>query len=201
MIRPETLWLIRHGPINAKPSRCIGWTDLPLFDPEQAQKEANKYLPLIKTSDAVYTSDLVRAVQTATPIAQLLKCPLVATNALREMHFGQWEGKSWKEIEAEFPEAYHHYMQNWKTANTPQGESYSDLTGRVRSFLENIFKKAEYRSIVIVGHAGSLRVIISEILGRSAEESMEIQIDRGKAVVLQFDCHSGDWKIDQNPGE
>ena len=201
MIRPGTLWLIRHGPINAKPSRCIGWTDLPLSDPEQARKEAIKFVSLIKTSKAVFTSDLTRAVQTATFIAQLLKCPMVATNALREMHFGQWEGKSWAEIETEFPDAYRRYMRNWKTANTPRGESYSDLTGRVKSFLENIFKKAEYRSIVIVGHAGSLRVIISEILGRSAEESMDIQIDRGKAVVLQFDRQSGEWKLDQNPDE
>ena len=189
MTRLETLWLIRHGPIDAKPGLCIGWGDPPLANEEDAEARGERHAAMIKNAGAVYTSDLQRAVRSARPISSRLGCPLIIDKALREIHFGAWEGKTWAEVERDFPEAYRHYMENWRTAKMPGGESYTDLKQRVITFINKELLPTTHKCLVVVAHGGSLMAMMDQLMGSFSNAYPNKMLDRGEAAVLRNNCH------------
>jgi len=178
------LWLIRHEEIDAEPSRCIGWTDIPLSVPSQAQELVKQFAARIGSAQIVYTSDLLRAVQTAEPLADALKCPLIKTRALRELHFGRWENLTWEEIQYSDPVNFKRFMDHWQTEPAPDGESYSDLKARIEGFWTHVCMVHQEGTIAIVGHGGSLRVMTGLIVGLDDKCAMSIPFDRGHAAFI-----------------
>lgn len=193
---PACLWLIRHEEIDAEPGRCIGWTDIPLSAPSQVQLSAKQFATRIGTARIVYTSDLLRAVQTAEPLADVLKCPLKKNKALRELHFGRWENLTWEEIERLAPVGYRKFMEHWLTEPAPGGESYRDLKGRIARFWRRVLADHENGTIVVVGHGGSLRILIGQIIGMDDKRAMGIPFDRGRAAFINRKNGEHIWNMD-----
>ncbi len=196
---PRVLWLIRHLQIDDSPGQMIGWTDLPLSDPASADQYAAAYLPLIQRGAVVYTSDLKRAVQTATPLAKALNCPMETTDELREINFGRWEGLTWPEIEKKDPAAYGRMMENWMTERMPGGESTADQMVRLQAFWERVRHLHTGQTIVVVGHGGSLRPLAGIILGQTVETVMAKALNRGNAIRIERKTGINAWDI--NPLE
>ncbi|MFW6058354.1 MAG: nicotinate-nucleotide--dimethylbenzimidazole phosphoribosyltransferase, partial [Persicimonas sp.] len=84
--------------------------------------------------EAIVSSDLQRAVQTAEILEDQLGRPRHETRLLREMHFGDWEMSTWASIEHREPEAYQAFMEDWIHTAAPGGESFRDLCTRVEHF-------------------------------------------------------------------
>ena len=145
-------WLVRHGPTHAK--TMVGWSDLPAdLSDHSALKRLNAFLP---AEALVVSSDLCRAVSTADALSgqALHRHRLPHDPALREMHFGSWELRSYAEIEACEPVQIRAFWESPGAQRAPGGESWDDLTCRVWSALDRLQDRAE--DIIVVAHFGPI---------------------------------------------
>ena len=163
------LILIRHG-VTAwnLEKRFQGQIDTPLTDlgHEQAEKTADALSG--EPVSCIYTSDLVRAQQTAMPIADNLGLPLLAEPSLRERNFGAFEGKTHAEIQANYPVDFAKWQArdlNYRFGGT--GETLAGFAKRVELSINSIVKRSlgqtsgALKAIVIVTHGGVLNVLYS----------------------------------------
>ncbi|MCL4234811.1 MAG: histidine phosphatase family protein [Deltaproteobacteria bacterium] len=193
---PDTIWLVRHGPIDVKYGVCVGSTDLPLATNENARARAEALAAHIRSASAVYTSNARRALQTAQPLAAVIDAPLETTPELRELDFGAWEMRAWSEIERNDPGNYSRFMADWRNERAPGGESYADLERRVTSWWARIAPSHDGGSVVVVGHGGSLRILAAHLLSMIAEEAMFMPFGRGHAAFVQLPSRSHVLDID-----
>jgi probable phosphoglycerate mutase len=165
------LYLIRHGQslFNAE-KRIQGQTDIALspFGEKQslALAAAFRGLPI----DAVYASPLRRAMQTAAPIADVLKLEIRTDDRLKEINAGIFEGVGWDEIESHSPEAAARWQAQEPDFVIPGGESRRALGVRGRAALMDIFE-AGHRQAVVVAHGGVLGAALKSLLGIQIDNS------------------------------
>ncbi len=162
------LWLIRHGPTHSR-SFC-GWRDIPadLSDHDQIER-LETFLP----PDApLVSSDLIRTVTTADRL-QGSRPRLPHDPALREIHFGRWEGMDFAAIEAESPGALEDLWQGRRPA--PEGESWPDLCARVVPAL--LGHAARAPEVIVVAHFGTILAALEGIGGLSHAEALARHID------------------------
>jgi probable phosphoglycerate mutase len=152
------LW--RHGQtaFNAQ-RRFQGQTDIPLnaLGREQASRAA-RYLAALRP-DAIFSSDLMRATETADELARLTGLTVQLDKDLRERYGGAWEGKTDTEIREQYPEAYAVWVP-------PDGETISAVADRAFAALERIADGIPPRSLaVVVSHGAALNMGMSRLLG------------------------------------
>jgi broad specificity phosphatase PhoE len=157
------LWLIRHGQTDWN---LIGrWQgQVPyapgLNDLGHAQALAVRDQLMDKHFSAIYTSDLLRARQTADLIAEPLGLTVILEPRLREMNLGAWEGMLSSDIEVQYPYEIEKRKKDPLHAHTPNGESLLEVSGRVIEAINEITSKHPDRSVLVVSHGVSLAVII-----------------------------------------
>ena len=123
--------LIRHGQSQGNAEgRFGGHTDTPLSPLGRRQAEATAKALASEKFDAVYASDLPRAIATATPLAQLTGAPLEITDALRERSVGVMEGLTFAEAAAQHPEQYQALLRRDFDHVLLGGESYRQMLDR-----------------------------------------------------------------------
>ena len=118
--------LIRHGQTEWNiAGKYQGQSDVALSDKgiEQARCLAQNF-PL-EQLDAVYASDLSRALVTAEQVARHFGCVVQPEPSLREMNFGEWEGLTYKQIAAQWPEAMGTFFQRPDMLEIPGGEGFA----------------------------------------------------------------------------
>jgi probable phosphoglycerate mutase len=152
-----TLILIRHGETdwNAQ-HRWQGHSDTPLNDAGRLQ--AGRLATELEHLDAVYSSDLARARETAEIIAGSLGLEIRLDPRLRERSFGAWEGLTTEEIESSFPDE----QRRWRTgigAGAADAESFEAFAARVSSFVEEVGRRHVDEDVLVVAHGGTIRVI------------------------------------------
>jgi broad specificity phosphatase PhoE len=158
-------------------------------DPELTEK-GRTALPAIISRlgvappSAIWCSDLVRAKETATKIAEHFGVVCRPSVALREMNFGLWEGLSWKEVEAQFPEDARAWARCFPHHHPPGGESFVGFQSRVVSELKRVSTDAGDGYMLVVTHAGFIRVATAWVLGIPDNRISRIAVDHGAAVVL-----------------
>ena len=152
--------------------------------------------PLTAHSDVVrvVSSDLRRALGSAWLTADVTRRVVESDPRLREISFGEWDGKSWVEIERADPVRLRQWMEHWTDSSAPGGESVHDLQHRAVSWLaDNVSLPAApgapARAIVIVSHAGWIRAAVSHLLGTDIGSMFEIPVDY--AHVTAIDIASG----------
>src|SRR5688572_30254341 len=130
------LYLIRHGQSagNAE-GRFGGHSPTPLSELGIQQAELTAQALAKENINAIYTSDLFRAVQTAEPLAKLLDLPIIKTSAFRERNVGVLEGKTFDESKEEFPKDYYALVHRNVHHVITEGESYRHLLRRATSAL------------------------------------------------------------------
>lgn len=168
------LLLVRHGETDWNAAgRIQGLTDIALNDAGRRQAERLYRRLHDRTIDAVYSSDLTRALETARIVAGderlagRRRVPLRAAGALREIAYGAWEGKTRAELE----EAGHGpWLDAWvrgEWCEAPQGgEPREDVDRRVDHFLSAIFPRHVGETVLVVSHGGPLRLLIARLMGR-----------------------------------
>lgn len=157
------LILIRHGQTDySSQNRYCGFSNPPLNDKGiwQAEKLAVR-LKDTKT-DKVYSSDLIRAYQTANIIFG--DNPIEKTPDLREMNFGLFEGLKYEQLVGNYPELYGDWVDNPEKIKTPNGEGLGDLSKRVEQRLSFIISQHEDRTLAVVTHSGPIRIVLCKAL-------------------------------------
>lgn len=153
--------IIRHGQSTANlEERYAGWYDAPLT--ELGRKQAaitTDYILKNYHVDAVYSSDLIRAVETVKEIAARANVPLVKEKALREIDGGEWEEKQVEEIAREYPEQAYLWKTDIGKARPTGGESFAELQVRIDSALRKIAAENDGKTVVVASHGGAIRTM------------------------------------------
>lgn len=134
---------------------------------------------------AIWSSDLVRAVETAEPIARHFRLCYKTSPGFREMNFGKWEGLTWKEVELEYPEDARAWAKLFPHHRPPGGESFLELQSRVTEQLEQLGEHAEAGCTLVVTHAGFIRTAVARILGAPDERISRIGQNYGAVTTLE----------------
>jgi broad specificity phosphatase PhoE len=114
---------------------------------------------------AIYSSDLLRAVQTAEPLAGLLGLEINTNAAFRERNVGVLEGLTFDESKQAHPEDYYALVNRTVHHVITNGESYRDLLDRITSELKNILREHRGQRIAIFTHTGALCFMTLYLLG------------------------------------
>lgn len=171
------LVLIRHGETDMnRELRFQGHLNVGLnaIGLEQARRLAARMAG--ETADAVYVSDLLRAQQTAQPIAGELALPPVADEGLREQHFGRVEGMCVADIQRDMPEAWAGWLRFEEDFAMPEGESTRAFHARVMDAIQRVVARHPRQRVVVVTHGGVLDMIYrtARSLGLSGPRQSEI---------------------------
>ena len=159
------LLLARHGNTKGNSAeRFWGQTDVELSDEGtwQAERLADRLAG--EVIGTVYSSNLSRAKATAEIIASRHGQEVITCPELLEINFGKVEGLSFNEIGERHPDL----VRNWPTRDPsfrfPEGESMTDLDSRVVKFLSRLDKHTSEDTVLVVAHAGVLRLLICHLL-------------------------------------
>ncbi|MBL9050403.1 MAG: histidine phosphatase family protein [Tabrizicola sp.] len=170
-------WLVRHGPTHAK--TMTGWTDLPAdLSDTAALARLSEHLP---EGAPVISSDLSRAVATADALGRRPRLP--HDPALREIHFGQWETRSFAEIETEAPDHIRAFWESPGEIRPPGGESWNDLTARTWAALDRLLGPPD---LIVVAHFGPIVAALQRAEGVSPESAFGHRIDNLSVTCLTF---------------
>lgn len=159
---PQKIILVRHGETDYNlEKRMQGWLEIPLNAQGHEQARATaKRLKEIHV-DALYSSDLLRAQETAEYIAHALHKEVITSPALRERDMGIFAGWQW-EVEAspkkhalwqEFEHARDHEDFSW---NKHRGESLRQMTDRLIVFMQHLHTQHVDQTVVLVTHGGTI---------------------------------------------
>jgi broad specificity phosphatase PhoE len=172
------LYLVRHGETEwNRKNLCMGQLDIPLNDlgVRQAERLAERLSKI--TIDALYTSDLSRASQTAQMIAQKTGLTPIVKKELREIYLGDYQGISTEELRKKFPSAY--LIPSGKAAQAkeleyPEIETRTKLYFRAVRIFNEISKNHPDQTVVIVSHGGLIRCLTNFVLGQNSNCKDEI---------------------------
>jgi 2,3-bisphosphoglycerate-dependent phosphoglycerate mutase len=193
---------VRHGETDWNATgRLQGQQDTPLnaVGRQQARQAARRLAR--EPVWALYSSDLARAVETATIIAEPLGLTVVTTPRLRERQYGAWEGLTAAEIQARYPEQYAAWRARSPHFAPPQGESRSRLLTRALAELQAIARRHVRETVVVVTHGGLCYVLINHILedgngdrreftfGNASIHTLEVTGDRWAVIAMNEIAH------------
>lgn len=166
------IYLVRHGESEGNLKRiCLGHTNLDLTERGREQAlftaEALRDVPFA----TIYSSDLIRAMNTARPHADMRSVDVIGCDALRELYFGDWENQPVTRLEEVYGELYTvGWRQNFGTFIAPGGESVVECAERIESALEKIAAKHPSECILVVSHAACIRALWGKISGVAPAE-------------------------------
>ena len=166
------LYLVRHGQSAGNAEGRFGGhsaTPLSALGKRQAQLVA-KALAKEKIH-AVYSSDLLRAVQTAEPLAKILNLKINATGAFRERHVGVLEGLTFDEAKENFTVDYNALVSREVAHVITDGESYQQLLKRATGALEDILQSHAGEKVAIFAHTGTICFLTLYLLGAIHEHT------------------------------
>lgn len=147
---------IRHGETAWNvDTRIQGQLDIPLNDTGRWQAERLAAALADEGVQALYSSDLLRAHQTAQAIARVTGLPIVTDAGLRERGFGEYEGHTYKEIEARWPEG----SERWRRREPDfqpggHGESLNTFFARCTGVAARLAAAHPGQTVAIVAHGG-----------------------------------------------
>ena len=181
------LLLIRHlEPDRSVHGRAYGSLDAPLsaLALEQAAKLAQA-LESVRL-DAVYSSPLRRALETATPLAVHRKLVPIVHEGFREIDFGEIEGSRYEEIEESSPGLFQSWMSDPTGVTFPGGESFAELRLRVLAAAEEIRERHRGSAVALVAHAGVTRTIVAASLSMPDEALFRLDHAYGAVSVIDW---------------
>lgn len=158
--------LLRHGQTDWNIQRLYqGHADIPLNDTGMSQILRAGELLMDKEIDAIYSSDLVRARQTAEAVHHYHpNIPLIIDPRLRERGFGEYEGRPYAK-DLMNPGIRDDMDQNPLTFRFNGGESIQDVSVRAEKVLDEILKRYPEKTVLIVSH-GSFLTVISALINK-----------------------------------
>ena len=177
------LLLVRHGETDwNKKLRYQGWRDIPLNPTglEQARLAAEAlkaYAPV-----ALFASSLTRTMQTAEIIGKAIGLSPQSDQRLKEIRFGEWEGRTYPEVLELFPQEVRMWRECPLQAQVPGGETLKQVLERMLEALKEICSAAE-GNVVVVTHGGPIRLLLCHI---GAEGAMwQYSVKPGSITIIE----------------
>jgi len=173
-----TTLLLRHGqtPLSVE-RRFAGRGDFPLTDTGRQQAAAaSARLAGRGGIDAIVSSPLSRTRRTAEAVAEATGAPLLVDDGLVETDFGQWEGKSFAEVSAQWPDEMTAWLASTDAA-PPGGESFAATARRVLAALDRLLAAHAGRTVVVVSHVTPIKTLLCRALLAPPAALFRIHLD------------------------
>lgn len=181
------IYLLRHGQVAGyEEKRYNGQADVPLTAEGEAQFGLLQLRLQKKAISAVYSSDLSRCQRGAKLIAASHDLEVTVDVQLRELNIGAWEGKTWNELQAEFPQEWQARLANIVNYQVPQGESLADLAARVYPVIAGIVTAHLGEEVVVVAHGGVNRVILLGAIGAPLHRIFALEQNYGCLNIIDY---------------
>ncbi len=197
-VAPTTVVLIRHGRTSLTEGNRIsgrGGADPELS--ESGRKDAEAVARLVATLgtsgpyqqlrplDAIYSSPIRRAVETASAIAEGVGLPIVLEEGFAEISFGDWDGLTHDEASVRDRDLFENWRGSWTIA-PPNGESLEGFDARVMASLQKCIVAHPGQTIGIVAHVMPIRGIIRKAIGAAKDAYWSIQVAPCSVSILRF---------------
>lgn len=172
------LTMIRHTSVDVPAGVCYGFSDVPLNPSFEAEAEIVKANLEGLSFDKVFSSPLSRC----TKLAEFCGYPNPTLDErIKELNFGDWEKKSWTQIDKADAAPW---FADWLNHPAKNGESYAMMQKRVFGFLDDI-KSGNEGSICVFAHGGVIRLTHVYLGIYPLDESFEFPVEYGQ--VFHFD--------------
>ena len=185
--------MVRHGQsiANAQ-SRFAGHSDFDLSDLGRQQAECvAAYLRRMKiVPDAIYSSDLKRAHNTALPISKEFGLPINDTEQLREIFAGSWESMTVDDIYEKYRDDFITWRTDFSNARCTDGESVCELYKRIVPFVCELAAANDGKTLVLTTHATPVRAIDCFSHGWGPERIGDVKFVRNSAINI-FNYENG----------
>jgi probable phosphoglycerate mutase len=159
------LLLARHGQtIWHHPNRYAGRTDVELTERGLLEAQALARRAERERPDLIVCSPLLRAVETARPVAEACGLELIVDERLREVDFGEWEGKTLKEIRATDPVAAKRFEADPVEHGFPGGEPLPEAARRALEALRELDAEHPGEKVLVVMHNTLIRLVLCSLL-------------------------------------
>ncbi len=182
----RNIYLVRHGETEYedKKSFCLGRINLHLSTEGVKQAETlHKYFS-DKNIEKVFSSSLLRCVETAEIISDK---DIIIESALQEINVGEWDGMSFEEIKRRYPGQYEARGRDFENYVPPKGESFLECLNRGKKAFYQIFEFSKKENIVVVAHAGINRALLCWMMGRKLSSMFQLQQPYGCFNIIQYD--------------
>ena len=190
------IFLVRHGATDWNlTGRCQGATDLELNEVGLKQAEKTATSLSRERIDAVYSSNLKRAVQTASAVGQLHNLTVVIEGSLRELDHGELEGLTFSEIQASRPDFIRQWRDRPAEAFIPGGERLIDVERRVWDGVCRIARRhGPEETVVVVSHNFPILAVLCRITGTPLNQHRSFHLDPGGVVRLSYNADD-EWRV------
>lgn len=182
----KRILIIRHGQTDWNAAgRWQGMAQIPLNQVGIAQADALAEHLKDRPITAVYTSDLSRAKETADRIAERHQLSPHADPRWRELNMGAFQGLTYAEIVAKYPEEARSMKQDYMGFSAPEGETRRQLQSRVYEAYLDIVKQEKGPEIAVVTHGGTIRVLLLKLF--EGHEEANVPIENTSITIIETD--------------
>lgn len=172
--------LVRHGQTAwNKDVRFRGTTDLPLSDLGLAQAERVAQWLRDEPIQAIVSSPLKRAVQTAQPLSDALNLPIRTHHGLISADYGEWQGHTPQEVSARWPELYRQWQQSPDLVTFPGGESLKIVLDRTVAMLDELSQAHPDQTVALFSHEIVTKTLLGYVLGMELSAHWRVPQDNG----------------------
>lgn len=199
-----TLFIVRHGQTDMVRDNKLSGSGSDVGINDQGREEVHRAAQYIRDHrlnhgriTTVISSPMLRCQESAFSIARTLGCEISTDARLAEISFGEWEGRTSKELMETEPLSYVSFISSADVA-APGGESAKDLFKRVKSFKEKLVKKYPNETLVLSTHGGPAKVLLALAAGGNAENIRRFTVDTGSVSIVQFWSDGGSTIVESN---
>jgi len=180
-------WLLRHPQPEAEAEgRCYGSRDWRLSETGIRQAHAVAESLAAESLAAIYTSPRQRCRAAARILAAGRRCRVETLDALRELDFGELEGRRYEEIAVLYPDLYRQWMEQPTTVRFPGGESFQDMRVRVAAPACDLRARHAGEAIALVTHGGAIRIMMAEALGMEPAHIFRLGQRHGAINLIRY---------------
>ena len=188
-------YFLRHGETEWNAGgRWCGRTDVPLSDVGRRQAESLARRMKTISVEALYSSPLVRALETARMVGQAIGLEPWVDQRLVELNYGAWEGRPFEEVKRTMPAVYQAWDADPAHVAPPEGETGLQLIERVTPFLAELAQKYQHGNVVVVCHRTVCRLLACHIMGVPLSEYRHrVAMENGALNI--FETREGKWHV------
>jgi probable phosphomutase (TIGR03848 family) len=185
-----TFFLIRHG-LNDFVGNAIAGRKTGVHLNAAGKEQANRVAERLREAGIshIFSSPLERAKETAEPLARALKLEIEISDALLEIDFGDWTGKSFEELER---------LESWKKWNyfrsgnrVPNGETMSQVQARMVGEIERIRRKLPQGVVAVFSHGDPIKSVLAYYLGMPLDCMLRVETSPAGISEIVID----DWRV------
>ena len=187
---------VRHGQSEANLARVFaGHTDTVLTELGKSQAENTARFLRDYKIDAIYASDLTRAMQTAIPTAKSQGLAILPDEELREIYAGAWENHSYEVLMRDFSESYGIWRNDCGRAYPEGGESVLALSERIYAEVDRIAAENEGHCVAIFSHATPIRLLRARWEGYPPRELAKVMFCGNASVSVVDYLDDGSYRV------